>query len=172
MKHSIYDKINLFKKAVDPFKRSSFLHETKDGFITNRQWAIRKKLLEGIPYQEHLFAPPIEINCLDIIQQMIENAVKVYENFDYYAVRTEIISNNKKGQVYILDIPELFRKKGILKAYADFIEAVAGNSVRRIYITEEVNELNNSKEIRAYFVWFDANDETQINAICAGLILE
>ena len=172
MKLSIYDKINLFKKAVDPFKRNRFLRETKDEFITNREWAIKKELLEAIPYQEHLLAQPLEIDCLDIIQKELENTVKVYENFDYYAVRTETISNNKKGQIYILDIPELFRKIGILKVYADFIEGVVEVSMRKLYITEHVNELNSQKEIGAYFVWSDPNDETQINAVCAGIILE
>ena len=109
---------------------------------------------------------------MDTIQKELEKTVKVYENFDYYAVRTEIISNYKKGQIYILDIPELFKKVGILKVYADFIEGVVEVSVRKLYITEDVNALNNQKETRAYFIWFDANDETQINAVCAGIMLE
>jgi hypothetical protein len=171
MRLNLYDKINLFKKAVDPFKRNRFLHETKDGFITNREWAVKKELLEAIPYQEHLSSESLEINCLDIIQEKFRKAVKVYENFDYYAVRTEVISNNKKGQIYILDIPELFRKVGILKAYADFIEGVVEVSLRKLYITEDINAIY-QKEIRAYFVWFDANNETLINAVCAGIILE
>jgi hypothetical protein len=169
---SIYDKINLFKKAVEPFKRRYFLQETKDGFLFQGHWAIRKELLEGIPYQERLISKTSDIDCSDILQKEFEKSVKVYENFDYYAVRTETISNNKKGQIYILDIPELFKKIGILKAYADFIEGVVGDSVRKLYITEGVNELNNQKETRAYFVWFDANDRTKINAGCAGIILE
>lgn len=172
MRLSIGEQIKLFKKAVDPYKQNCPLFKTKDGFISNRHWAISEGLLELLPYKEYLFSETQDVNFLDIIRKELEKTVKVYENFDYYAVRTEIISNYKKGQIYILDIPELFKKVGILKVYADFIEGVVEVSVRKLYITEDVNALNNQKETRAYFIWFDANDETQINAVCAGIMLE
>jgi len=171
MRLSIDKQIKLFKKAVDPYKYNCPLFKTKDGFISNRHWAIREELLELLPYKEYLFSETQDVNFLDIIRKELEKTVKVYENFDYYAVRTESIETLKKGQIYILDIPELFKKVGILKVYADFIEGVVWDCVRKLYITEYVNKLN-QKETRAYFVWSDSNDETLIEAVCCGIIHE
>jgi hypothetical protein len=176
MRLSIEEQIELFKKAIDRSLCDHDVYETNDGYITNGIWAVRKEFLRSIPYQEYL-SPKYKsynINCLDYVKNLLKKSVKVYHDFDYYAVRTEtfeIFETTKTKQIYILDIPELFKKVGISKVYADFIEGVVCCSLRKLYIIEFVDVLN-KKANEAHFVWFDANDRSQINAVCAGSILE
>jgi len=170
---SIDEKIKLFQQAIDPSLCDHDVYETNDGYITNGIWAVRKEFLKSIPYQEYLSSKRYYVNFLDYVKNLLKKSVKVYHDFDYYAVRTEtfeIFEITKTKQIYILDIPELFKKVGITRAYADFIEGVVYCSLRKLYIIEFVGVLN-KKLNEAYFVWLDANDRTQINALCAGIIL-
>jgi len=177
--------VKFFQRAIDPYWNRLVLRETGDGFVTNRHWAVKKELMKPLQYQSYArgVIPVTVCGVLEEIfkkneEEEVERNVAVYDEFEYYAVRTEVV-NRKKLKFYVLDVPVLFRKVVVLKNYVDFIEALVSGSMqgsevkrRRLYYVEVLKK-DGVKEWEAYFVWYgkgkDGGDDVVV-AVCTGCI--
>jgi hypothetical protein len=171
--------MKLFLRAIDPYGERLLLKETEDGFITNGHWAVKKELMEPFQYQSYVrgvLHATVHSVVEDILrkdeERAVEKNVAVYDDFEYYAVRTEVV-NGRKLNFYVLDVPVLFKKVLALKKYVDFIDAAVGGISgggfkRRLYYVEVLKKAGN-KEVRPYFVWYQVNGEdNDVVAICTG----
>jgi len=172
--------MKLFQRAIDPYGGLK-LWETEDGFITNEHWAVRKELMELIQYQSYVRGKK-SVMVRSVIEEIlkkdeegvVEKNIAVYDDFEYYAVRTEVV-NGRKLDFYVLDISVLFKKVLALKKYMDFIDMIVGSALggfkRRLYY-EEVLKRNANKEVRPYFMWYQLNGEDcDVVAICTGYVV-
>jgi hypothetical protein len=154
--------MKLFLRAIDPYGGLK-LWETEDGFITNEHWAVRKELMELVQYQGYVRGKK-SVMVRSVIGEIlkkdeegaVEKNIAVYDSFEYYAVRTEVV-NGRRLDFYVLDIPVLFQRVLALKKYMDFIDMLVGSVLggfkRRLYY-EEVLKKNAKKEVRPYFMWY------------------
>jgi hypothetical protein len=174
--------MKLFLRAIDPYGGLK-LWETEDGFITNEHWAVRKEFIEPLQYRSYVRGRKSEMMC-NVLERIlkgdeernVERNVAVYNDFDYYAVRTRVV-DGRKLLFYVLDIPVLFKKVLVLTKYVDFLEAIVSSmcsEARRKLYYIEVLKGNGIKELEAYFVWYRVNEdnveENDIVAVCAGYI--
>jgi len=169
--------MKLFKKAIDPYRFGLVLKETEDGFVTNEHWAVRKELMKSLQYQSYV-AGVVPVKVCSILEEMfekneeeeVERNVAVYEDFEYFAVREEVV-NHRRLAFYVLDVPVLFKKVVVLKDYADFIEVVVGsvqgNEVKRKLYYVGVLKKDGDEEVRPYFLWYRGDD---VVAICMGCL--
>jgi hypothetical protein len=168
--------MKLFQQAIDPYRKGLVLRETEDGFVSNGHWAIKKELLEPLQYSQYV-GEVIPFTVRGVLEEIfekkggeeVEKNVAVYEGFQYYAERIEMVGG-KKLKFYILDIPVLFKKVEALKNYIDFIEAVVsgvqGSEVKRKLYYVEVVKKNGNKEVRPYFVWYSGDEVVAVYIGC------
>ncbi len=175
--------MRLFQGAIDPYRIGRVLKETEDGFITNGHWGVRKELLECFEYSQYIRGM-VSSKVNDLLEgvfrkregEEVERNVAIYDDFQWYAVRTEVI-NRRKLAFYVLDVDVLFKKVLVLKSYVDFIEALVSGSIRvgkvrrRVYYVEVLRK-NGSRKVESYFVWYvkGSEGEDKVIAVCMGCI--
>jgi hypothetical protein len=185
-------KIN--RKLFAKFVNNKELSFTRDGFVSNGNWAIKKDILDsalnGIDYQiskegiTSIVALMTQdfmlgLSFLDEILTRAEKEISYYDNIKFK-------EQKKDGIQYLVvdNIPEL-RNYGINKIYLNTIQKILGKKVKpRILRVDHVfyyrkNKWNGpikkvDKNTFIFFVWTEGNsdDLSKLLAVCTSCELE
>jgi len=149
----------LFLRVIDPWGKYARLYETKDKFITNTDWAVKKEVLKryNLPYQDFIINKLKNREVKKLFNEIVEKG-KVAKEEVFFALSKQVWVENKKKSVYYFYDREL-RDISILKIYADFLCALCSSNPKLYVIKNE--------QLEAYFVWFEKD---KLIAMCAGII--
>jgi hypothetical protein len=166
----------LFIEAIDPCREGNELYETKDGYITNGFWAVKKELLEqnSLPYEKYLKACVLNWTVTgEINDNIMKFDPEIYYCSNIRFAYKKVGLNGKIKVVYINNIKEAFNKVAILKEYADFLTTLCRKYRIDLYWLER-----KVLEPRGYFVWCEerwcgekGGLQKEIAAICCGFML-